>query len=426
MPGRHRTGNPEVNGQQLQQRMMGERGLQRCIVGVSPGTQCTELVQADLILGLQRDRCKVQSGMTDSSPPVGICLDMCPEKERRERESQGRLHQFEVLKVQQTNGDHRRRARPIADPKKTVKEYSRPAAGKELSCPKDLRTPAILAKTVQYLLMEVWSDINYRDLSCLAKAYSFVFDRLRAVRQDLIVQRIRGQEGALVLEGSLGFLLCAPYLVRDLPLADYDEVLHSIQVRECFAELMECYKGDGGFPRQAEFQSLLLLYDLGNLDTIHRSLHIRPELLQSPHVRLAIDINKAHLENNWIRLFRLTRHLDCLQACAFYRHLSNSRNKALCTMIHAYSSRNCRFPLHLLTRLLALDNPSLTTEMCMKRGQTVTSGEQPSVVFLKTALKDVKPERPEREINLVELKKSQASWAEVMMGQDRVITNSAQ
>ncbi|XP_075694848.1 SAC3 domain-containing protein 1 isoform X2 [Rhinoderma darwinii] len=372
------------------------------------------------------DYCQLQSRIMDSSPPVGVCLDMCPERERRQRESQGRLHQFEVLKGQWTNKGHRGRGHPVADPKKIVKEYSRPAAGKELSCPIDLRPPATLAKTVQYLLKEIWSSINYRDMSCLAKSYSFVFDRLRAVRQDLIVQRIRGQGGALVLEGSLGFLLCAPYLVRDLPLADYDEVLHSTQVRECFAELMECYKGGGGFPRQAEFQSLLLLYDLGNLDTIHKGLQLPHGLLHSPHIRLALGINKAHLENNWVRSFRIVHQLNCLQACAFYRHLSSSRDKALCALIHGYSSRNCRFPLDLLTRMIALDSPSLAIDMCNKRGQTLTSGEQPSVLFLKTALKDVKPESPGREMNLLEQKKGKASWAEVMIGQERVITNLSQ
>ncbi|XP_069821608.1 SAC3 domain-containing protein 1 [Dendropsophus ebraccatus] len=357
----------------------------------------------------------------DTSPLVGVCHDMCPERETQERESQKRLHQFEIQTVQWTYKG--RRGHPIADPQKTVKEYRRPAAGKDLSRPVDLRTPATLAKTVQYLLMEVWSSVSHKDLSCLAKAYSFVFDRLRAVRQDLIVQKIRGQEGAYVLEGSLGFLLCAPYLVRDLPLADYDEVLHSTQVRECFAELMDCYKGGGEFPRQAEFQSLLLLYNLGNLDTIQRGLQLPSEIRQSAHVCLALGINKAHLENNWVRLFRLVQQLTCLQACVFYRHLASTRSRALCTLIHAYSSRNCRFPLDLLTRTMALDSPSLTIDMCNKRGQPVTSEEQPTVLFLKTALKDVKPESPGREINLVEQKKGKASWSEVMIGQDKILTN---
>lgn len=196
-------------------------------------------------------------------PPVGVCLNMCPERERRERERHRLLHPFEMQSGQVMVRTFRTKTHAPADPARTVKEYSRPAAGKELSSPRDLRPPETLLKTVQYLLMDIWENIVERDAACLALAYPFVFDRLRAVRQDLTVQRIRGTIGAQVLEGSLGFLLCAPYLVRDLPLEQYSEVLHSTQVRESFADLMECYKGCGKFPRQVEFQALLLLYDLG-------------------------------------------------------------------------------------------------------------------------------------------------------------------
>lgn len=196
-------------------------------------------------------------------PPVGLCLDMCSERERRERARHRRLHPLEVQKDQFRSRDFRQGSQPIADPDRTVKEYSRPAAGKEFSSPRDLRPPATLLKTVQYLLMEIWENVNEQDPTSLSLAYPFVFDRLRAVRQDLTIQRISGTEGAPVLEGSLGFLLCAPYLVRDLPPGDYCGTLHSTQVRESFAELMKFYSEGGRFPRQAEFQALLLLYDLG-------------------------------------------------------------------------------------------------------------------------------------------------------------------
>ncbi|XP_075043896.1 SAC3 domain-containing protein 1 [Mixophyes fleayi] len=357
---------------------------------------------------------------TSPRPPVGLCLEMCPERERRERESQGRLHQLERQNVPRTGRNPRGRGRHIADPTKTVKEYNRPAAGKELSLPEELRPPATLLKTVQYLLMKVWDNVNDKDSACLAQAYSFVFDRLRAVRQDLTVQRIRGLEGALVLEGSLGFLLCVPYRVRNLPLADYDEVLHSTQVRESFAELMECYQDCRRFSRQAEFQSLLLLYDLGNLDAMNRVLQLPQSVQYAPQVRLALAINRAHLENNFVRLFRLVRQCECLQACAFYRHLPSCRYKAICTLTHAYSSRNCRFPLDLLTRLIAIDSPSLASDMCKRQGLMIISGAQTSVQFLKTSFKDLGPESRDREIQLVELKKGEASWAEIMIGQECV------
>ncbi|KAM4723091.1 SAC3 domain-containing protein 1 [Rhinophrynus dorsalis] len=351
-----------------------------------------------------------------STPPLlGRCQDMCPERERRERERQGRLHRYETLDRQMTGGERRGRSRPLADPAKAVKEYSRPAAGKELSSPNDLRPPSVLLTTVHYLLMEVWDSVDDRNLARIAEAYTFVFDRLRAVRQDLIVQRVQGHSGALVLEESLGFLLCAPYLARDLPVGSYDEVLHAAQVRESFAELMECYRGGGRYPREAEFQALLLLYDLGNLDAMNRALKLPRGIIDSPQVRLALAINRAHLEGNWVRLFRLLRQLDCLQACTFYRHISTARDKTLRVLTHAYSSRNCRFPLDLLTRLMAVDSIRTLCEMCKRRGLALTPGEQQSVVFFKASFKDTGPERPGREVLLVEGKKGERTWAEVMM-----------
>ncbi|MEE6522791.1 hypothetical protein FKM82_021403 [Ascaphus truei] len=352
------------------------------------------------------------------SPPVGICPDMCPERERRERELQGRLNRYETLNAERTSRGRRERGHPLADPAKTVKEYSRPAAGKELCSPKDLRPPAVLLNTIHYLLMALWGHTN--DMG-LAEVYSFTFDRLRAVRQDLTVQRARDQSGARVLEGSLGFLLCAPYMARELPAGSYDEVLHATQVRESFAELMECYKLGGRHPREAEFQALLLLYDLGNLDAMRRTLLLPCRVGDSPQVRLALAVSRAHLEGNWVRLFRLLRRLDCLQACAFYRHLSASRDWALRTLTHAYSNKHCRFPLGLLARLVAADDPGTVAEMCRTRGLALAPGEHKTVVFLRASFKDMGPERPGREVLLVEEKRRGRTWAEVMMGEEEEV-----
>ncbi|KAM5138826.1 SAC3 domain-containing protein 1 isoform 1-T2 [Mantella aurantiaca] len=351
-------------------------------------------------------------------PPVGLCLDMCSERERRERARHRRLHPLEMQNDQFRSRAFRQGSQPIADPGRTVKEYSRPAAGKELSSPRDLRPPATLLKTVQYLLTEIWENVDEQDPTTLSLAYPFVFDRLRAVRQDLTVQRISGTEGASVLEGSLGFLLCAPYLVRDLPPEDYCGTLHSTQVRESFAELMECYSRGGRFPRQAEFQALLLLYDLGNLNAMHRAFQLPQNIKDTPEIHQALAINRSYLEKNWVRLFRLVHQLDSLQACAFYHHLPNCRNQAMRTYTHAYSSRNCRFPLGDLTRLLAVDSTFNVSNMCKRRGLVVTSGESEFVLFHKASFKDVDPEGPGREIQLLEMKKNDASWAEVMIGQE--------
>ncbi|KAG8438077.1 hypothetical protein GDO86_008676 [Hymenochirus boettgeri] len=348
-------------------------------------------------------------------PPIGLCLEMCPKNERQERERDGCLHYFEIMDEQKASRAYKTQRRVLADPNKTVKEYRRPAAGKELSSPYVLRPPAVLLSTVRYLLFNVWDSVTDGDPYHLSEAYLFVFDRLRAVKQDLTVQRIQGQLGAQVLEDALGFLLCAPYIVRDLPVEVYNEVLHATQVRESFSKLIRFYKENEKNPRESEFQALLLLYDLGNLDVMNRALKLCDGVKNAPKVQLAMAVNRAYLECNWVRLFRLVRRLDCMEACTFYRHLPCSRDKTLKTLVHGYSSKNCHFPLDFLTKIMAVDCIETVSEMCTRRGLFVSLNGQPSVIFFKSLFKDIGPERHGREVLLVENKKGERSWAEVMM-----------
>lgn len=92
------------------------------------------------------ERCEQQRKKT---VPMGTCRTMCPARELQDREAQNRLHRFEMLV-----GTERDR-RPKGDPLRAVKEYSRPAAGKDSTHSTDLRPPAVLMKTVCYLIDDI-------------------------------------------------------------------------------------------------------------------------------------------------------------------------------------------------------------------------------------------------------------------------------
>lgn len=81
--------------------------------------------------------------------PTGSCRSMCSGRELRERERQKRLHRFEMMP-----GTERDRL-PRGDPLRAVKEYSRPAAGKDSTDPAELRPPDVLLQTVCYLIDDV-------------------------------------------------------------------------------------------------------------------------------------------------------------------------------------------------------------------------------------------------------------------------------
>lgn len=98
----------------------------------------------------------------EESVPRGTCTTMCPLSEVRRRESQRQLHCFEV-----ECGTEKERL-PRADLSRTVKEYSRPAAGKDSTRACDLRPPDVLLKTVCYLVDEIaalstlqpWTEVS--------------------------------------------------------------------------------------------------------------------------------------------------------------------------------------------------------------------------------------------------------------------------
>ena len=111
---------------------------------------------------------------------VGRCTDYCPAREVQLRVRERLLHRYEVGSL-----------RP-------VKEYSRPAAGQAAPGSDTVRTPDTLLDCVKYLVREVLGPrVGVKEEQL--ELYDFVFDRLRAVRQDLVVQGAKDTTSMVIL-----------------------------------------------------------------------------------------------------------------------------------------------------------------------------------------------------------------------------------
>ncbi|XP_031163279.1 SAC3 domain-containing protein 1 isoform X2 [Sander lucioperca] len=306
--------------------------------------------------------------------PRGTCQTMCPARELQDREVQNRLHRFEMLA-----GTERVR-RPRGDPLRAVKEYTRPAAGKDSTNPTDLRPPAVLLKTVCYLIDDIAASPH---LHPWTEVYSFVFDRLRGVKQDMIIQRVSGLNCMAILERTVRFLIYASYRLCGEPLWLYDPRINDTHLQESLSWLLDCYATETGpHPNQEEFQALGLLYNLGSARATQHIMELSGRLRTSPAITLALSINRAFLERNPVRMLRLARRLNFIQGCALHRHLVTCRRDLLLIYSHGYCSRNCRFPLDRLAQLLSLDT-SLAAQLCQAYGVDVNQGNQ--LVFSKAA-----------------------------------------
>ncbi|XP_037326652.2 SAC3 domain-containing protein 1 isoform X2 [Pungitius pungitius] len=306
--------------------------------------------------------------------PRGTCQTMCPARELRERQLQSRLHRFEVLAG--SEGDRR----PKADPLRVVKEYSRPAAGKDLTHPADLRPAAVLLKTVCYLVDDIVASPHLRPWT---EAYSFAFDRLRGVKQDMIIQRVSGLSCVAILERTVRFLIYASYRLCGEPVRLYDPRINDTHLQENLSWLLDCYAtGAGPHANQDEMQALGLLYNLGSARATQHIMELPDRLRSSPAITLALSINRAFLERNPVRLLRLARRLNFLQSCAVHRHLVTCGRDLLLIYSHGFSSRNCRFPLGGVARLLSLDGAA-AARLCAAYGVALNRDDQ--LVFSKAA-----------------------------------------
>ncbi|KAI9547572.1 hypothetical protein NQZ68_014838 [Dissostichus eleginoides] len=316
------------------------------------------------------------------SVPRGTCQTMCPTRELQDRQLQNCLHRFELLA-----GTERDR-RPRGDPLRAVKEYSRPAAGKDSTNSSDLRPAAVLLKTVCYLIDKVAASPHLRPWT---EVYNFVFDRLRGVKQDMIIQRSSGLNCVAILERTVRFLIYASYRLCGEPLRLYDPRINDTHLQENLSWLLDCYAtGTEPHPNQEEFQALGLLYNLGSARAAQHIMELPERLRCSPAVTLALSINRAFHERNPVRVLRLARRLNFIQSCALHRHLVSCRRDLLLIYSHGFNSRNCRFPLDRLAHLLCLD-ASLTTRLCQAHGVEVNRDNQ--LIFSKAVFTEPEQEQ---------------------------------
>lgn len=142
--------------------------------------------------------------------PVGKCRNMCSLEEMQERETHQRLNKYEIEANSKT-------PKPRVDFKLAIKEFKRSSVGREFTSVDNLRPWSVLKKTLRHLLLTIcFTKDDWMHIS------DFVFDRLKAVRQDMVIQRIEGRRYIEVLEGSSRFLIYSMYKLT-CTLRDYTD-----------------------------------------------------------------------------------------------------------------------------------------------------------------------------------------------------------
>ena len=300
----------------------------------------------------------------ETVPLVGTCQDMCPEEERRARESQRDLHPFEITSDAQ--------GVPRADPHKTVKKFARSAAGAEAVRAENVRTPATLVRTMDYLMHRVLD----RDDVPLHEVHAFVRDRTRSIRQDFTYQGLRDAHCVAVHERAARF-----HILSEHRLAGTDPELFSSkqnleQLDKCLVALRHMYRearlrGTPYVHTEGEFHAYHLLMHTEADRVVELCRELPASVLNSAPVQWALRVVRAMRENDFVAFFgRLLRRATFLQACLMERHFGSMRLRALSCLGRALA-RNEAVPVAALVPWLALEDEAQATAFLRHHGVVV-------------------------------------------------------
>lgn len=289
---------------------------------------------------------------------AGLCLDFCPSDEREravprrgkltrdqsDRRGHGRvLHSLELFKPGQCRCE---RPDPLCVP---LKEYTRTEDDK----PSHVRPPSVLVQAMQHITHCVIGRVTHlnkttgRDGVSFEYLYTFVSDRIRAIKKDLVVQGLCGTDGwsskekgaavsvrpvdmitaGRLLQQIVRFCVAAGDILGDVITPEFDPHLNSRMIVDCIVALENIYRQlmDQGVGEAAELVStrnVFLAYSLLTNLSVGPSVAARNVCFNSknkslPVVKLALEAYSWFQQKNWVRFLDLVQ-TSCISDSASY------------------------------------------------------------------------------------------------------------
>ena len=322
---------------------------------------------------------------------IGECTAMCPKAEILIREKTKRLSVFEI-EAGTENDKIPRALHHIC-----VKEYTRSGAGCRID-PSTLRPAHVLVKCMDYLVDEIvdqdkhgksWVDI-----------YDFVSDRVRAIKHDLLVQRIQNDVAIDILKKAVRFHIVIMEECKSE--RNFDRAACLDQLHGCLLPLMAHARAVETVSIADEFRLYYILLNMKSKDIVLNS--IRNILQENMHVKngnykqATVDLALEFVIFNYYKLFRIFERLPYIASCCLVMILDSLRIKSLTIIQKAYSSKNSKLPLQALTKWLRFDSCQDAREFCELVG---LNSDNQSILMNRTLQSDT---------GEIEKLKSRSNW----------------
>ncbi|XP_078048951.1 RRM_XMAS2 and SAC3_GANP domain-containing protein xmas isoform X2 [Augochlora pura] len=343
---------------------------------------------------------------------VGVCPDMCPEKERLMRESKRQLAFYEQLEGNEYKINH-----AIA-----VKQYSRSSADQEEPMPHDLRPVKSLKMTMSYLLHEI-ANLCDEEGTNLGEWYHFLWDRTRGIRKDITQQELCCLDSVELVEQCARFhIVCSERLCAEEP-SIFDKKINSDNLTKCLQTLKYMYhdlrvKGIN-CQNEPEFRAYIILLNLNNSNFMWDLQRLPKSVQRSPEVQFAQEVYSALESNNYYKFFKLVCKTTYLNACILLRYFNQVRLRALSVMVKAYCrTASTAYPLYELIDILGFEDEPEAVYFCEQVGLNVAKDEYHVLLNRQNFSMPVLNMKQNRACNVIESKRvvKQLSIGECIAG----------
>ena len=180
-----------------------------------------------------------------------------------------------------------------------VKRFRRSAAGYDEQLPSDIRPPAVLKKTLDYLVNDVVGGSEP-----LSSVHKFVWDRTRGIRNDFSIQQVTKTEDLRIaidcFERIARFHILALHQLskRDLKDNEFDHHQEREQLNNTLLSLMYYYDDSRHkltSPNEAEFRAFCIIFEIQDQrpDLEDRVQSWPQHILKNPRVQVALSLYSA-------------------------------------------------------------------------------------------------------------------------------------
>ncbi|AGO13700.1 AaceriAGL173Wp [[Ashbya] aceris (nom. inval.)] len=256
------------------------------------------------------DRADSAKDLNDAIVFQGTCQDMCPIFERARRSVENN-----VVRYEKENPTDKRISRFRA-----LKVFARPAAAAAPPLPSDVRPPHVLVKTLDYIVANI--------LQLLPDCESFLWDRMRSIRQDFTYQNYCGPEAIDCNERIVRIHLLILHVMARSE-AEYSRQQELEQLHKALITLTEIYdevRAHGGScPNEAEFRAYALLSRIRDPEYDKMIQELPPHIFNDDLVQLAICFRRVISNSSFVERGHI-RTENCLNLYQrFFQLLSSDR-----------------------------------------------------------------------------------------------------